>query len=111
MNPIRAATGGTRKNRAEVWLADETLRDRTAAVSYHTGWNDDFDDYDAMVRTHAGDRASFALLVSSLAPSLTRERLEQARKEQVSPFIVAYDTVIAEIMEDLIAEKKGRGAL
>ena len=32
---------------ARVWLADQRLRDRTIAVSYHTWWNDDFASYDA----------------------------------------------------------------
>jgi O-glycosyl hydrolase len=31
---------------AKVWLENQTLRDRTAAVSYHTWWSDSFTDYD-----------------------------------------------------------------
>ena len=34
---------------AEVWLADERLRDRTVAVSYHTWWNDEREPYDAIL--------------------------------------------------------------
>ncbi|MEM9072181.1 MAG: hypothetical protein AAGE52_26985 [Myxococcota bacterium] len=32
---------GTTEAWARVWLADETLRDRTAAVSFHTWWDED----------------------------------------------------------------------
>ena len=33
---------------AEVWLSNERLRDRTAALSYHTWWHDDFASFDAI---------------------------------------------------------------
>ncbi len=33
---------------ARVWLADARLRSRTAAVSYHTWWDSDFDLYDGI---------------------------------------------------------------
>ncbi len=33
---------------AEVWMADDRLRERTAALSYHTWWRDDFESYDRL---------------------------------------------------------------
>ncbi|MBC7171977.1 MAG: hypothetical protein H5U40_06115, partial [Polyangiaceae bacterium] len=33
---------------AEVWMANDKLRDRTAALSYHTWWRDDFESYDRL---------------------------------------------------------------
>jgi O-glycosyl hydrolase len=32
----------------DAWLAEEDLRARTAAVSYHTWWSEDFNNYDAI---------------------------------------------------------------
>lgn len=33
---------------AEVWFANERLSERTAALSYHTWWRDDFESYDRL---------------------------------------------------------------
>jgi hypothetical protein len=35
---------------AEVWFADEKLAERTAALSFHTWWIDDFESYDRLRR-------------------------------------------------------------
>lgn len=35
---------------AQVWLADQRLRDRTIAVSYHTWWQNDFASFDSIRR-------------------------------------------------------------
>jgi O-glycosyl hydrolase len=53
---------------AEVWFADEKLAERTAALSFHTWWVDDFESYDRLRRiAEAHDKPVWATEVGFCA--------------------------------------------
>jgi O-glycosyl hydrolase len=72
---------------AEVWLADDTLRARTAAVSYHTWWSETFEDYDG-IREVAG-RYGKPVWATEIGRWADAERL------QPSTWPTAWDTAMS----------------
>jgi len=72
---------------AEVWLADDTLRARTAAVSYHTWWSEAFEDYDAI--REVAERYGRPVWATELGRWADAERLQPATWE------TAWDTAMS----------------